>query len=354
MKKIRIGIWGLGRGGLGMCASSILKLPEMYDVVAGCDIAQDRIDAAKEIIPSAHFYLNSEDFLKDKDVELVLIATRSVDHCSDAIRALSHGKYVFLEKPFATSYSDAKKLKRVSQKYPGKLFFRLNRRYEPAFNHVMEIISSGVLGEIYEVQMNRHSYQRRSDWQTILKYGGGQLCNWGPHIIDHALCFLDSPVADIWSNLKKIAALGDAEDHVKIIFTGKNGRVVEMEISGGVSIPQNEYIVFGTKGTLTCDGEIGNTIKMKYLDPRQKLSKKKASHGNPSLKAGFSSEEKLKWIEKTMPVAPRNGFHVEYIWEDLFYAIRKGRKYPITIDHGVEIIRIIEAVRKGSQFKSKG
>jgi predicted dehydrogenase len=137
-------------------------------------------------------------------VELISIATRSPDHTAQALKALATGKYVFLEKPIALTYADARKLKKASEKYPGKLFLRHNRRYEAPFNHIREIIASGVLGDIYEVKLHRHGYQRRNDWQTIMACGGGQLNNWGPHIIDHALRFLDSPVANIWSDLKKI------------------------------------------------------------------------------------------------------------------------------------------------------
>jgi len=45
--------------------------------------------------------------------------------------------------------------------------------------------------DIEQVKMCRHHpYRRRADWQGILRYGGGQLNNWGSHIIDHALPFI--------------------------------------------------------------------------------------------------------------------------------------------------------------------
>ena len=101
---------------------------------------------------------------------------------------------------------------------------------------MQEIIRSGILGDVYEIRLARHGYQRRDDWQTIKEFGGGQLLNWGPHIVDHALRFLESPVATQFSDLKFIAAVGDAEDHLKIVLKGENGRFVDMEISGGVAL----------------------------------------------------------------------------------------------------------------------
>ncbi len=346
MKKIKVGIWGLGRAGYGMHSHEIAFFPEMFELVAGCDIEETRINLTKKELPSCRFYGDPQKLLKDAEVELISIATRSPDHTAHALRALAAGKYVSLEKPIALTYADAKKLKKASEKYPGKLYLRHNRRYEAPFNHIREIIASGVLGDIYEVKLHRHSYQRRNDWQTIMGCGGGQLNNWGPHIIDHALRFLESPVAKIWSDLKNIAAAGDAEDHFKIVLTGKNGRIVDLEISGGTAISQPEYVIFGSKGALTCQG---NTITMKYIDPKQKLKKIQAYAGNPS-SGGFANPEVLKWVEKTIPVAPKAACDVHHIWKGLYEAIRKGKPYPITIDEGVEVVRITEMAKCGTRF----
>jgi scyllo-inositol 2-dehydrogenase (NADP+) len=351
MKKIKVGIWGLGRAGHGMHIGEIGKFPEMFEIVAGCDIDSTRIEAAKGKLPSCRFYGSPEEFLKDPEVELISIATRSPDHTAHALKALATGKYVFLEKPIALTYADAKKLKKASVKYPGKLYLRHNRRYEAPFNHIREIIASGVLGNVYEVKLHRHGYQRRNDWQTIIGCGGGQLNNWGPHIIDHALRFLESPVAKVWSDLKKIAAAGDAEDHLKIVFTGENGRIVDLEISGGVAIPQPEYIIFGIKGALVCKG---NTITMKHIDPKQKLLKIKAYADNPPLNGVFGNAEIIKWVETTIPVAPKAACDIHDIWKGLYDAIRKGRRYPITIDEAIEVVRVTELVKKGTEFAAKG
>ena len=351
MKKIKVGIWGLGRAGHCMHIPEALRFPEMFEIVAGCDLAKDRIKASKEKLPSCRFYSNQEEFLKDPEVELVSIATRSPDHTAHALKALAAGKYVFLEKPIALTYADAKKLKKASEKYPGKLFLRHNRRYEAPFNHIREIIASGVLGDVYEVKLHRHGYQRRNDWQTLMECGGGQLNNWGPHIIDHALRFLDSPVANVWSDLKKIAAVGDAEDHLKIVLTGKNGRIVDLEISGGAAIAQPEYVIFGTKGALTCQGD---SITLKYIDPKQKFLKIKAYPDNPPLNGVFGNAEVLKWIEKTVKVAPKAKCDVHDIWQGVYNAIRKGKPYPITIEEGMEVVRITELVKKGTEFARKG
>lgn len=69
------------------------------------------------------------------------------------------------------------------------LYLRHNRRVESGFEKVNEIIDSGVLGDVFSIKLTRNGYSRRCDWQTISEFGGGQLLNWGPHIVDHCRVF---------------------------------------------------------------------------------------------------------------------------------------------------------------------
>ena len=152
----------------------------------------------------------------------------------------------------------------------------------------------------------------------------------------------------VWGDLKKVAAVGDAEDHLKIILRGKNGRIVDLEISGGVAIRGPEYTVFGTKGALTCAGE--QEIHLRYLDPKHKLAARKPMVASPPMEGSFGNPDKLVWKEQTIKVAPKAKCEMHHIWDHLYAAIRQGKTYPITIDEGVEVVRICSLVKKGTQF----
>jgi len=350
-KKIKVGIWGIGRAGWGMHCGELGNYPDKYEIVAACDQEADRVKLMVDKY-KCKGYTDGDKFLADPKIELVTVAVRSPEHTEYALRALAAGKYVFIEKPIALTYADAQKLKKATQKYPGKLFCRHNRRFEPAFQHIFEIIKSGVLGEVYEIKLARHGYQRRDDWQTIIDCGGGQLNNWGPHLIDHGLRFLESPVKEIWSDLKKVAAVGDAEDHLKVILKGENGRIIDIEISGGVALPSPIYAVYGTRGSLICKDE--QDIQMKYLDPKQKLQKISAKRESPPLSNSFGNSEVLKWRRQTIMVEPASGVtDPSNIWAPLFESIRNGKPFPITIDEAMEVVRVTEQVKKGTAFEMK-
>lgn len=338
---IRIGIVGLGRAGRGMHLRELAGKQDFFQAVAVCDIIEERrAEIATQL--GCEGYASIEEMLADPYVELVDIATRTRDHFAHAMLALASGKDVFLEKPICLSYSQALQLKGAAAQSTGNLYIRHNRRFDPDFLHVREIIASGILGEVYEIRLARHGYSRRDDWQTIIEHGGGQLLNWGPHVVDHALRFLESPVESQYSDLKRIAAVGDAEDHVKIVLRGTNGRIVDLEISGGVALGAPTYLVFGTKGSLSLSGR---EIHLRYLDPAQVLPERTADPGTPG--TTFGTREELPWIDESLPVQAGSN-HV--IWNHLYHAIRKGVPFPVELDEAIEVMRVISTAKEGTRF----
>ena len=348
-KPIKVGLWGIGRAGHNMHCSELDQFNDLFTIVAACDIDPDRVRILQEKYHCAG-YTDGKQFLENPDVELVSIAVRSTEHVDYALKALKAGKIVFLEKPFALTPKGMEKLEEALKRYPGKLYFRHNRRFEAAFNHIRDIIDSGILGEVFEIKLRRHNYQSREDWQTLLDCGGGQINNWGPHLIDHSLRLLESPLESLWSDLKHVSSKGDADDHIKIIFRGKNGRVIDLEISNCILLPSDVYSVYGTRGTLVSHDE--STLHMKYLDPAMELPKTHSSPGTPRWDSGYGDADTWPWIEKTIPVHPANGYKMTEIYKYLYAAIREGVPFPVKPEEAFAVIKTTAEIKtQNPQFR---
>lgn len=345
MEKIKIGIVGLGRVGMGSHLKSYAERADKFEVYAVCDIIRERADKAAAGF-NCKAYTSYEDMLKDPGVEMVDIATRSCDHYIHTKMALLAGKAVICEKPFGCTAAEAEELVALGSQPGGpRLFVRHNRRLESGFTFVNEVIDSGILGDVYEIRLARNGYNRRCDWQTLIEFGGGQLLNWGPHIVDHALRFCGGGYVDMYSCIKRVAAVGDAEDHIKILFTGVNGRIVDMEISNGCAMPVPEYVVYGSKGSLVSLG--GNKFKLRYLDPNVKLPKIYANPETPT-NGRYGNPEELSWVEEEREC----GSDVtENIWDCLYDSYRLGKPYPVPLDQALAVTRAIDAVKRGTIFQ---
>lgn len=91
-KRIRMGLWGLGRG---MSFFDMCRTLNM-DIVAGCDFNEHMRARFKEANPDAMVTADAREFL-DTDFDAVLLATYCPAHADDAIACLEAGKHVLSE-----------------------------------------------------------------------------------------------------------------------------------------------------------------------------------------------------------------------------------------------------------------
>ncbi len=349
ISSIKYGVCGVGRIGERHCRHFVSGGEDYaYELVALCDADPDRL-AAMAAKFGGKSYCDYADFLGDAEMELVIIATRSLDHAVNAAQALEAGKNVLLEKPIGVTAADFHLLQRLDREYPGKLFFMHNLRFQPAFMNLQEILSSGVLGNINAAKLcKHHQFMRRNDWQMRLDCGGGQLSVWGPHLIDQGLQILDAPVRGVWSALRRILTPGDGDDHVKIILTGTNDRVVELEISNSVALPGPYCEIYGDRGTLVCDQE-QKVMQLKYLDPEFRWPEAQADAGSPVSKGYMGADPVLPWIEETRKVTPETNpwdqVEIE-IAKHLYHTLRMDIPFPIKNTDALEVLRITEMVKK--------
>ncbi len=343
---IKVGIVGLGRAGIGMHSSEVAEYPDRFAIAAACDHAKERLENLPDRFKGAKLYTDYGEMLKDDNVELISIATRHPEHVPMALQALEAGKYVNIDKPYALNNREMAMLAEADKKYPGKLFLRHNRRFEAPFQKAMKLIATGVLGEINTVKLYRSvGYCRRNDWMTMTEFGGGLFTNWGPHIIDQALQYLDSPVVDLWANIRSVISIGDGDDHIKLLLKAANGRVADIEISGAHTLPGRELEVQGSRGTLIYP--VDGRIKMRYVDSEIEFKPLKPHPENPPMKYG-NFDETLTFIEQFVEIPP---VPMSEIWKHIYDAIVNNVPYPITIENGIAVTDIMEKAFRRSNFK---
>ena len=314
-------------------------IEDMFEIYAVCDIEEDRRQNMKEKY-GCKTYAKIEDLVEDADIDVVVVATRSCDHFKHAKTALDAGKLVFLEKPMCTEYKDAKTLMDIAEKDgERRVFIRHNRRFEAKFMHLNKLIKSGILGDVYYVKRSVSSYDRRCDWQTLMQYGGGQLLNWGPHLVDQAIQLCGGDYKRMMSVTRQIAASGDCEDYVSATFEGINNRQVVIEISGGTAMNVPEYIVYGTRGTLIDNGETFtlNAVPEDYVFPPVKSSPHtpEGAKFHPNPKPPFEEKE-ITWETNRL----------DHTWRYLYDAIVNGKDYPIKTSEALKVMETLTAIKE--------
>ena len=115
-KRIKLGIWGLGRGSSFVYAASFLNI----DVVAGCDVHPEIRERFQKTVPNAFCTADEKEFLSC-DMDAVLVATYLPDHANHVIRVLESGRHVMCEVTAFQTPADAVRLVEAVEK-SGKVY----------------------------------------------------------------------------------------------------------------------------------------------------------------------------------------------------------------------------------------
>ena len=139
------------------------------------------------------WYTDASELIEDPDVNAVYIATPPSSHATFAIMAMRAGKPCYIEKPLAASYNDCIRINRISEQMGVPCFVAYYRRYLPYFQKVKEIIESGTIGNVVNVQVRFSVPPRDLDFQSGKEMpwrlqpdiaGGGYFYDLAPHQID--------------------------------------------------------------------------------------------------------------------------------------------------------------------------
>ena len=341
---IRCGVVGLGR--IGWCHHcETIRQHGGFELAAVCDLEDVRRGEAREATGCAT-YSRIEDLLDDKTVELVVVATQSVDHEPMAIKALKAGKHVLCEKPSAQTAKGIRRMIAASRKSGALLTMHHNYRLNPEFLHVREIIKSGVLGRVFRIKRRAQGFGRRNDWQTLRKYGGGMTGNWGIHLVDQCLQLLDSPIKDVWGDVKHVFNPGDAEDDIKAIIRGESGMTLDIDMTSVCAAPEPSWCVMGAHGTLWI---LNGKLSIKRFDPA-KLPPIAINdlHYAIGREYGVIPAETIPWDESEVEIKPEGQYQTYY--DNLYAAVRKRGRLLVEPESALATYEVLDRIRKGSTF----
>lgn len=170
MKKIKIGIIGLGNRGV-LYANCFSEIKEC-EIVAIVDF---KINEQIKLIPDIkvpHLYNNTDDFFNDNlDLDLLVISSMDKYHYDNSIKAIERNYNLLLEKPIACKYQEVLDIEKRANEKNLKVVVCHVLRYTKFYKEVKRIIDSKELGEI----ININATENVAYWHQLHSYVRG---NW--------------------------------------------------------------------------------------------------------------------------------------------------------------------------------
>ncbi len=338
LRPLGVAIAGLGRSGWNIHAKTLVQMPRVYRIAAAMDPDAERRAQAGEEFGCAVF--DDYDAMLGADgVDAVIVASPSHLHVEHTLAALEAGKHVIVEKPFALGVDDAERMIEAAKARGLIIAPFQNRRYEPHYRKVAEIIASGALGEVLQIRMCWHRFGRRWDWQAMRKFGGGALFNNGTHLLDQAMALLGDAEPEIFLDTRRGLSIGDADEHMKLVLRAEGHPTIDIEYTNSCAYEQDRWHVMGTAGGLrgTTDELEWRTIDWATMPARELCDGPAESRRYPA--------EEIPWVTHRWaePLNTRTTYGLLFL--DFFDAVRRGKPLLVSPESALRYMSVLDRCR---------
>ena len=346
---VRVALMGLGRAMFADHYPVFRRHPALFRVVAACDLIKDRRDIVAKDYPSCKMFRQFHDMLDERDIDLVDIATCTNDHVEHAMMSLKKGFWTLLESPMALTPEDAMILRGQATKSKNRLLIMQRGLFEPDFMLAQQMLSDRRLGKnIYQIRIRREDFVRRDDWQCIKRLGGGAAYYALPDMLMQALKLLPSPPIQMWSELNRVAALGDAEDFVHVNMKTRSSTSADIEFNGGCLFQEVSpaFELRGERGVFKV-ARGASSGELTVIDPEFNFPRRRSSVRTPPI-----SDPHEDFPVKTIPVELPKGtlYGPSAFWKCVYNTVRTAAVFPIQLEASIDAVRFSHLMKKTSPY----
>ena len=215
---IRFGILGTGLMAATMMECFALTARAKVVAVASTDRQRARAFASRFNVGTAHVDIG--ELLARDDVDAVYIANATEAHAATSIKALSAGKAVLCEKPFALSEAQGLEVAAAAAAHQ-RLFMEAQwTPFLPACHELRRLVNTRALGDPMHLYSEfGQSLDESGNERLFAGAGAGVLLDFGVYPIILALQLL-GPVASVRAALRYNAAGTDVQASLQLVHTG--------------------------------------------------------------------------------------------------------------------------------------
>lgn len=343
---VQIGILGIGRSFLQGHMPVLAGMRDFFRVVALCDVEKPHRDAAAETFPEAHLYRRINDMMDDTEMELLFIALPSAHHERVALAGLRRGLWTITETPMSFTYDGAAKMRAAAAKSRNRLSVCVPELFAPDFRLACMAAQDKRLGPIFDIRVRCQRWERRSDWQTLGRCGGGMSQREGLERVLQAVRLMKTAPTQLWGDLKRLASAGDAEDYMRLMLKTHGQTTADIELSGAhLDKPEPSFTLRGEHGSFTVmAGASEGTLR--FLDPAFKLPRRRSSVQTPPLATPI---DETPMVEEKIALGASVDAKRDY-WHAVFEWVRCSKPFPVTLDEITEATRYVQVAKQSSPF----
>lgn len=337
-RRIRVGVIGCG-------SVSHQYLPHLsqcphVELVSACDRVPERARSQAEKFKIPHHFPSIEKMLAGAEFELLVNLTDMQEHERLNRQALEAGKHVWSEKPLANSLAGGQELLALARRRERRIWGAPAMVLSPQFAFMARTVQSGQLGRL--AAAHAEYGHTGPDWSAFFyEKGGGSL----PDLAVYNLTTLTGvlgPVRAVTAMTSVVTPTRSIRGRGEMRVVAEDNAMTLMDHGGGlISHVQSGFNYFNPHGhdgskeqrhTLTVVGTAGAMGLVGYdWEPR---GVDLATREQPEFRRHVTDKGDFVWQMGASVAAE---------------ALATGKELPITPEHALHVLEIIQATRESQE-----
>ncbi len=275
-------------------------------------------------------------------IVLVVVAVPNRAHVPVAMAALGTGLPVVVDKPFAATAADGRRVMAEAERLGLFLSVFHNRRWDGDFLTLRRLVADGALGEVWRFESRYERWRpevREGAWRERADPAdaGGVLADLGSHLIDQA-AVLFGPPRSVYAELGRRRSGAAVDDDAFVALTHAGGVRSHLWASTVAGRSGPRFRVLGSRAGYEVWG----------MDPQEEALRAGASPGGP----GWGATPESRWGTvgvggDVVPVPTNPGDYGRY-YEAVLAALRDAAPPPVAPAEAVLTLDVIDAARRSA------
>lgn len=274
MKKIRMVIIGATGSGYKRTIPGV-RDSDLCEVVAIQGRNEEKLKKICNEYHIKHYYFDAAEMLSKEAFELIYIANPPFMHFESIKEAVKTGQAIICEKPLASDYENALKIKDILKNCTSPFMVAHHLRHQKAYNDIKKIIEEGKIGHIEYVHIqwgfHLNTEAANAKWKLDNSLGGGgTFSDNGVHVIDLVIGLFGKPEGVFGHCFKE--NFEHVYDNETAMLCYKNNTVI-LNASQNMYSPGNHLLIYGTEGKVESFSAIGENPITKLIITKNDIEK---------------------------------------------------------------------------------
>lgn len=244
---LNVGIIGVGAFMSRQHLPNLARNPR-FRIHTLCDLNADLLRQRAAQYAPAKCTSRDDEVFRDPEVDVIFVGTRNTLHAPLLLKALAHGKPIFVEKPMTSTREETHRVLDAARGKQVTVGVGFNRRFAPAMVEAKRLFDDFRRGPAHVVYRIVDDHDIRPAYIFRMEEGGGHLLQEGCHIFDLLAWFLGREPVEVY-------AAGPLETDNMVTLTFSDGSLATIICGGkgGLYYPKECIEVFCNRTTLAVD-----------------------------------------------------------------------------------------------------